>query len=296
MWENFRYDFRDSIYNPAFYETQSERPLRSSFAYFIVLGTILAIVTGAVLTAEFFPVYRSFAARDAAAQYVPAGFSLTIKGGVASSTLSGQSEPFSFPMPAMLKSASSPSHLLVIDTKEDHGDAALLASLDAFSVLTRHSIVMSGNGFAQKPGSVQTADFSGIPDMTINRGLASALDRWLLAHPIEVSAAFFLAMFVKLFLTALAYLVSCVFFAFAVLVVAYFFGRALRYRAAYLSAVHSFTLPLLANSFFLIAGLAVPFWLWGPTLSLMVLAMNWRPERAAESDEDKEEEDPNPYR
>jgi hypothetical protein len=298
MFENFVYQFRDSIYNPDFYETLDKRSIAQSVGYFALLVALVGFVTAALLTISLIPRYQDFVDRGTILTYLPTEGALTIREGLASSTLS---EPFPIAMPQTWKSAEGPANLIVIDTKVETADLALPAARDAFAVLTQRALILSGGGIDMPPSPGQSVSLETAPEVTLDRASIERINEWLALHPARVAIFFFLGVYIKFFLGALLYLIYFILMApFAFIIARYFQHDHVNYHDAYIASIHSFTLPIVASGIFLVIGLAIPFWLWGTVFSAVILYMNWRPMGIEEGNDDSEdgidEEKINPYR
>ncbi len=251
-----------SIYSPDFYRGLLDTPLSWSMKYFFSLALILAVVSSAAFGIHAVPAINSFIVNLAPniLKYYPAGLEVSIKNGVASSTVA---EPYFIKIPtelasgvAMSTSSTPPENLMVIDTKETFKNIDQFNGFKTWILLSKDALVSTG-----KNGGIQIQPLKDVPDMAINK---KQVELWLqniaplakFAIPIILLAAFaffFLALSIKL--------VYLFFLALLVLLIAKIKHVELGgYKKAYQIGLHAMTAAILVEALLQIfLGVKAPF-------------------------------------
>jgi len=147
--------FHTSFYNPAFYSSVADLPLKDALRYYIRLGLILSFVTTVALGLLLAPRGVRFVKEDAPVlvmEYYPAELAIQVKDGEASTNVT---EPYIIPARGAMKTVFAEKNLenvLVIDTKNERTPTTF-ESYKTFVLLTKHEIVTRGDyeqGIPQK--------------------------------------------------------------------------------------------------------------------------------------------------
>lgn len=247
-------DFKNSIYNPAYYQELKQTPFSKSLKYFIVFAILCALINTVYYGAVFIPKMKVWVDQleSEIIKNYPKDLEIKIKNGAVS---------INQPEPYVVKSFSLDSqdaqskgldlrmdNILVIDTQNKFS-LEQFKNYNTSCWLGRNTITCLDNN-----GTVKISDLTKTPDFTLNQSVVTnffgKISPWVnFIYPLF--AVMFLVGF--LFIAIIGGLFHLLFGALIIWVIASFKKIDLGYKKAYALGLHLITLPALVNLVWAIA-------------------------------------------
>lgn len=265
--------FKQSIYNPVFYQNATTAPLREIIRYYVKFSLLLSVVMTVSLGILLIPQGITFMneyAPGMVKNYFPTGLSIHIEKGVASVNVT---EPYLVPAKDGTQSVLKEQgleNMLVIDTKSDF-DKKKFEEYKTFALLTKTEIVTQSD-----KGQITIQDLRVFPTSTINQ-------EWLLSWVEKVHNYLGYIIFVGLVGTFLAmlfgylkYLLVLFLFALIPLFIAYMKKTILSYGGAYRMSLYAIVPALALKTFLNLVGVFFLPAYFTLLVFMLIIAINMR--------------------
>lgn len=234
--------FKQSIYNPIFYQNATTTQVREIIRYYIKFSLLLSVIMTTALGVLLIPqgvTFLKYHAPEIIKNYFPAELVIHIEKGEATVNVS---EPYVVPAKDATKEVLKEQgleNMLVIDTKNDF-DKKKFEEHKTFALLTRTEIVTQSD-----MGQITIQDLRALPTSTVSQ-------EWLLSWVEKVRDSieyivFFglIGTFIVVLLGYLKYLVVLLLFALIPLFISYLKKTLLSYGGAYRMSLYAIV-PALA--------------------------------------------------
>ena len=250
---NFIDTLKSSIYDPEFYASLPQTPLKKSFGYYSKLALLFIIIGTAFFSVVLLPQLTRFLSDENLNRLIshfPEGLEVKIERGVVSTNLPGA---HFIDIPSEF--SSDMTHFIVIDTETP-------ITIDEFE--KQRSLIWIGRDkilFRDK-NKITVESVSDIPDITVSREKIRSLLNTI--KPIFKFIPFLalVGIFLFLFVAYGINLIYLLFMALIVLVIGKIKGISLSYKNGYQTGLHAMSLALVVDFFFaIIPGFAgtIPF-------------------------------------
>lgn len=261
---NFLNSLKNHFYNPRFYAGLKEQRLGLSFRYFFSIIVPLSVMLAFVFGVEIAPTFSAENLRKLVGFYPPE-LIVQIKNGVISSNVT---EPYGIKESPNYSTQDSYTNIAVIDTKSDFS-ANLFKNYDTRVLIGKNFLVVS-----KSRQQFEFTDLSRMPDFSLSQGkifhwidLVSSF-HWL------ISLALFVALFLGFFGFFSVKLIGLLILALIILFLARIKKVQLSYRNSYQISLHALTIPLILETFFILANLGVPFTFFFSAMVLVIAFIN----------------------
>lgn len=265
--------FKQSIYNPVFYQNATTAPLSGVVRYFIkfsfYLSLIMTVALGVLLTPQGVTFIRSYAP-EMVKSYFPKELTIHIEKGEASVNVS---EPYIIAghdgAQTILKEQGL-ENMLVIDTKQEFSKKKF-EEYKTLALLTKTEIVTRSD-----KGQITLQDLRVFPTATVNQ-------EWLLSWVEKANSnigyiIFFglLITFIAMMLGYLKYFIVLLLFAFIPIFIAYLKKISLSYEGAYKMSLYAIIPALVLKTLVNIFGIfSIPAY-FTLLVFMLVIAINMR--------------------
>lgn len=265
--------FKQSIYNPVFYQNATTAPLREILRYYVKFSLLFSVVMTVALGVLLIPQGITFMNKYAPAMvksYFPADLSIHVEKGVASVNVI---EPYIVPAKDASQTFLNEQglvNMLVIDTKSDF-DKKKFEEYKTFALLTKTEIATQSDR-----GQITIQDLRVFPTLTINQ-------EWLLSLIEKVRSSlgyiiFFglIGTFIAVLFGYLKYLLVLFLFALIPLFIAYMKKTLLSYGGAYRMSLYAIVPALALKTFLNIMGVLFLPAYFTLLVFMLIVAVNMR--------------------
>lgn len=254
-------DVKSSFYNPTFYAHLKNRTVGSGIKNILFLNVLLGVVFTTTIILFAIPAFKEFEKKNYAETYYPQELTITIKDGVASSTVS---EPYFIKSNAEFKIDNNHiQNYLVVNTQKDLS-LNTIASYKSLFVLTRESLIVQ-----ESETQTRTYSLASVKDLVISKEKVTAWQNEFLfklkqyAVPI---ALVFLIMFVVG--VSLYWLCVMLVWAFVPILVAKLQKKKLTYKESYVIGLYAVFPVIVVSAVLMIFGVG-----FGGLTSLLLFAL-----------------------
>lgn len=234
--------FKDSIYNPSFYQSATKDTFWNIFRYYsnatLILSLIMTVTLGIVLVPRGVAFVKEQAV-DMVKTYYPADLVIHIENGEATANV-----PMPYVIPVKQITGVAPSennlqNMIVVDTNREF-DKKMFQEHRTYVLLTKTEIVTQNDN-----GQITIQELRGSPITTLNQEvLLSLIEKVRNSIPIIVTLGLF-ATFIILAIGYLVYLIPLLIFALVPFFIAWLRKSSLSYVEAYKISLYAI-IPALA--------------------------------------------------
>ncbi len=273
--KNFYQTFKNSIYNPSFYQNIATAPFWEAFRFYAKATVALAGVM-AVALAVFLGIvggaFIKYRAADLVKNYYPEALTINIDKGQASAQVA---MPYFVPVKSMngaTTTVGSVQNLLVVDTNHEFDKKSFL-EYKTYALLTKTDLVTSN-----EDGQITIQSLRNAPPMVISQAMLLSFIEQIRSHAVAIIIGGGIAMFVVFLLGFAFYLVILLLFALIPLLIAWIKKEQLSYSSAYKMSLYAIVPALALKTLLNIMGLFfLPAYLT-LLVFMLVIALNMRNE------------------
>jgi hypothetical protein len=258
----------ESVYHPGFYRELLDKPLAGSLRYFFALALLIAVTVTLISALPLATGINRFLleAPEQFFEYYPDGVEITVSGG---QVTVNQPEPYYFPIPQQFRdefAKQGVEYVLAIDTSTPATPDAMNFHRTLTLISKDHVAYRNDNGGM----SIQPID----PDVsfTISEPWLRTLEDVMSSYYRYVAPAVVMAIFLLLLTTfTLGHLAYLCVLALPMWGIMRALGMHVSYGKAYQIGLHAVTIMVLAQLFFAVFMVSVPFLPTAATLVLVTL-------------------------
>lgn len=220
FWTNLK----NSFYNPSFYSSLKNQPLKKGIKFIIALSTLYVILVAASISILILPQLKKISVSDYVDANYPQNLEITIKDGLVKTNVE---EPYTIPIPENDK-AEGFKNLLTIDTTKD---VSLDAVKNSGSVvyLSKDTLIIN-----KSDQELRAISLSKVKDTTLNKDVVKRLGvKFLHYFWLGLPLIILFGVLLGIVFIAASYLLFLVIGAFVPMLIAKFKHQKLTYKEAY---------------------------------------------------------------